>query len=119
MHKIHPAIQRYLGRSIKNDEWIEKNQYTKDNVLISFGQKHNCNENRTFKITQTLKYISLVDLFGPSRLLNPGGWIYRQRLYHVAVKAASYRKAVDMYYIVPRPCDILNFLAQESHEMRK
>ena len=36
---------------------------------------------------------------------NPGRWIYRQTLYHVAVKAGFYRKAVGVYYI-PRPCDI-------------
>ena len=40
-----------------------------------------------------------------SRESNPGFWIYRQTLYHVAVKAGFYRKAVEVYYI-PRPCDI-------------
>ena len=41
----------------------------------------------------------------PSRESNPGRWIYRQTLYHVAVKAGFYRKAVEVYYI-PRPCDM-------------
>ena len=41
----------------------------------------------------------------PSWESNPGRWIYRQTLYHVAVKAGFYRKAVEVYYI-PRPCDI-------------
>ena len=30
---------------------------------------------------------------------NPGRWIYRQTLYHVAVKAGFYRKAVEVCYI--------------------
>ena len=34
----------------------------------------------------------------PSRESNPGRWIYRQTLYHVAVKAGFYRKAVEEYY---------------------
>ena len=38
----------------------------------------------------------------PSRESNPGRWIYRQTLYHVAVKAGFYRKAVEVYYI-PSP----------------
>ena len=42
----------------------------------------------------------------PSRETNPGRWIYRQTLYHVAVKAGFYRKAVEVCYIIPRPCDI-------------
>ena len=29
---------------------------------------------------------------------NPGRWIYRQTLYHVAVKADFYRKAVEVYF---------------------
>ena len=41
----------------------------------------------------------------PSRDSNPGRWIYRQTLYHVAVKAGFYRKAVEMYLYIPRPCD--------------
>ena len=41
----------------------------------------------------------------PSRESNPGHWIYRQTLYHVAVKAGFYRKAIEVYYI-PRTCDI-------------
>ena len=41
----------------------------------------------------------------PSRESNPGRWIKRQTLYHVAVKADFYRKAVEVYYIIPRPCD--------------
>ena len=32
----------------------------------------------------------------PSRESNPGRWIYRQTLYHVAVKAGFYRKAVEV-----------------------
>ena len=35
----------------------------------------------------------------------PSRWIYRQTLYHVAVKAGFYRKAVEVYHI-PIPCDI-------------
>ena len=42
----------------------------------------------------------------PSRESNPGRWIYRQTLYHVAVKAGFYRKAVEVYLYIPRPCDI-------------
>ena len=42
----------------------------------------------------------------PSRESNPGRCIYRQTLYHVAVKAGFYRKAVEVSYIIPRPCDI-------------
>ena len=42
----------------------------------------------------------------PSRESNPGCWIYRQTLYHVAVKAGFYRKAVEVYLYIPRPCDI-------------
>ena len=41
----------------------------------------------------------------PSWESNPGRWIYSQTLYHVAVKAGFYRKAVEVYYI-DRPCDI-------------
>ena len=41
-----------------------------------------------------------------SRESNPGRWINRQTLYHVAVKAGFYRKAVEVCYIIPRPCDI-------------
>ena len=44
----------------------------------------------------------------PSRESNPGCWIYRQTLYHVAVKAGFYRKAVEVSYIIPRPCDIVS-----------
>ena len=40
-----------------------------------------------------------------SRESNPGRWIYRQTLYHVAVKAGFYRKAVEVYQI-PIPCDM-------------
>ena len=43
----------------------------------------------------------------PSRESNPGRWIYRQTLYHVAVKAGFFRKAVEVYHI-PIPCDIYN-----------
>ena len=39
----------------------------------------------------------------PSRESNPGRWIYRQTLYHVAVKARFYRKAVEVYYIYLDP----------------
>ena len=35
----------------------------------------------------------------PSLESNPGRWIYRQTLYHVAVKAGFYRKAVEVFYI--------------------
>ena len=31
---------------------------------------------------------------------NPGRWIYMQTLYHVAVKASLYRKAVEVYFIL-------------------
>ena len=42
----------------------------------------------------------------PSRESNPG-WIYRQTLYHIAVNAGFYRKAVEVCcYIIPRPCNI-------------
>ena len=41
----------------------------------------------------------------PNRESNPGRWIYRQTLYHVAVKAGIYSKAVEVFYL-PRPCDI-------------
>ena len=34
---------------------------------------------------------------------NPGGWIYRQTLYHDAVKAGFYHKAVEVYLYIPRP----------------
>ena len=38
---------------------------------------------------------------------NPGSWINRQTLYHVAVKAGFYHKAVEVYFIyIPGPCDI-------------
>ena len=40
-----------------------------------------------------------------SRQSNPGRWIYRQTLYRVAVKAGFYRKAVEVYLYIPRPCD--------------
>ena len=52
--------------------------------------------------------------------------ILRRALYHVAIKAGLYRKAVQVYYI-PLPCDILplhiEFVlefsgVQESLEMR-
>ena len=42
----------------------------------------------------------------PSRESNPGRCIYRQTLYHVAVKAGFYRKAVEVHLYIPRPCDI-------------
>ena len=42
----------------------------------------------------------------PSRESNPGRWIYRQTLYQVAVKAGFYRKAVEVYLYLLRPCDI-------------
>ena len=50
----------------------------------------------------------------PSRESNPGHWINRQTLYHVAVKAGFYRKAVEVYHI-PIPCDI-NIHLQLSSE---
>ena len=39
----------------------------------------------------------------PSRESNQGRWIYRQTLYHVAVKAGFYRKAVEVYFIYLDP----------------
>ena len=51
----------------------------------------------------------------PSRESNPGRWIYRQTLYHVAVKAGFYRKAVEVCYI-PSPMTFsptkLNFVPE-------
>ena len=51
----------------------------------------------------------------PSRESNPGRWIYRQTLYHVAVKAGFCRKAVEVYYI-PSPVTFsptkLNFVPE-------
>ena len=41
----------------------------------------------------------------PSWKSNPGHWINRQTLYLVAVKADFYRKAVELYLYIPRPCD--------------
>ena len=38
----------------------------------------------------------------PSRESNPGRWINRKTLYHVAVKAGFYRKAAEVCYI-PSP----------------
>ena len=38
----------------------------------------------------------------PSRESNPDRWIYRQTLYHVAVKTGVYSKAVEVYFI-PSP----------------
>ena len=38
-----------------------------------------------------------------SRESNPGCWIYRQTLYHVAVIDCFYRKAVEVYYIYLDP----------------
>ena len=32
-----------------------------------------------------------------------GRWIYRQTLYHVAVKAGFYRRAVEVYHVTFRP----------------
>ena len=45
----------------------------------------------------------------PSWESNPGRLIYRQTLYHVAVKAGFYRKAVEVYLYIPRPCDRYNW----------
>ena len=45
----------------------------------------------------------------PSQELNPGRWIYRHTLYHVAVKVSFYRKAVEVYSYIPIPCYIWNF----------
>ena len=42
----------------------------------------------------------------PSHESNQGRLIYRQTLYHVAVKAGFYRKAVEEVYHIPIPCDI-------------
>ena len=53
----------------------------------------------------------------PSRESNPDCWIYRQTLYHVAVKAGFYRKAVEVCYI-PIPTTYfpaLNRFVPESH----
>ena len=51
----------------------------------------------------------------PSRESNPGRWINRQTLYHVAVKAGFYRKAVEVYHI-PSPVTFspakLNFVPE-------
>ena len=44
----------------------------------------------------------------PSRESNPGRWIYRQTLYHVAVKAGFYRKAVEVYYIYLDPVTFIH-----------
>ena len=41
----------------------------------------------------------------PSRESNPDGWIYWQTLYHIAVKAAFYHKAVAVFLI-----EILQYL---------
>ena len=40
-----------------------------------------------------------------SRESNPGSWIYRQALYHIAVKAGFYRKAVEVCKYIPRQCN--------------
>ena len=45
------------------------------------------------------KIFLLYDITCPSRESNPGRWIYRQTLYHVAVKACFYCKAVEVCYI--------------------
>ena len=37
----------------------------------------------------------------PGRESNPGHWINKQTLYHVAVKACFYRKAVEVYFYIP------------------
>ena len=42
----------------------------------------------------------------PAGNRTPGCWIYRQTLYHVAVKAGFCRKAVEAYLYIPRPFDI-------------
>ena len=47
----------------------------------------------------------------PSWELNPGRWIYRQTLYHFAVKAGFYRKAVEVSYI-PSPVTSLSSFTQ-------
>ena len=39
----------------------------------------------------------------PSWESNPGHWVHRQTLYHVAVKAGFYRKAVEVYDIYLDP----------------
>ena len=53
-----------------------------------------------------MKYLNVVErkyFTCPSRESNPGRWIYRQTLYHVAVKAGFYRKAVEVYYLYLDP----------------
>ena len=57
-----------------------------------------------------------------SRESNPGCWIYTQTLYHVAVKAGFYSKAVEVYYI-PRPCDrhlfnVVKWIRQSWYQRR-
>ena len=44
--------------------------------------------------------------FFPDRGSNPVRWTQSPTLYHVAIKAGLYRKAVQVYYI-PIPGDIL------------
>ena len=76
---------------------------------------------KIFTIVVERKYFT-----GPSRESNPARWMYRQTLYHVAVKAGFYRKAVKVYYIYLDPVTFtpsnlklsLNFLVQDSCEMR-
>ena len=42
----------------------------------------------------------------PSWKSNPGCWIFRRSLFHVAVKAGFYPKAVVVFLYVTRTCDI-------------
>ena len=51
----------------------------------------------------------------PSRESNPGRWIYRQTLYHVAVKAGFYRKAVEVYYIPSPVTSVIIFQTNQNN----
>ena len=54
-------------------------------------------------------WVHIACLYVVERTILPvpaGRWCYRKPLYHVAVKAGFYRKAVEVYLYIPRPRDI-------------
>ena len=91
--------RKYQIHTLQTNQW-----YILDNVHVRFNTKYivplplgGCGEVLIVPSVVERKYFTC-----PSRESNPGRWIYRQTLYHVAVKAGFYRKAVEVCYI-PSP----------------
>ena len=64
---------------------------------------HSCCNWELYRIFMKATMLERKQFTCPNRESNPGPWIYRQTLYHIAVKASFYRNAVEVCYI---PCPV-------------